>query len=286
MKYNWKISKQIDFEHPLRQYRRYLQERGLRESTIVGYEGNLLRYLKFCGTDKPSIKEWEQFRETLFDQKLKRCTLNQYAYSAKAYHEMIGCPIIVHRMEPNNQIPYYFTEEDVENIFNAVNNIKHLAMLQTLFYACLRASELCDLNDEDLDLKALTIHVRDGKGGHDGIAYIKDRCAVTLRQYLAMRPSLVIDGDRPLFFTDYGQRWDRTVLYRMYALYKEKAGVTKQGGLHVFSRHSAASILIRNGCDILSIKEILRHKELKTTERYLHISDTDRRAKYERAMNL
>jgi site-specific recombinase XerD len=143
MKYNWKISKQTDFEQPLIKYRRYLQEQGLRESTIIGYEGNLSRYLKFCETDKPSIEDWERFRDTLFGRKLKRCTLNQYAYAAKAYHEMIGKPIIIHRLEPNNQIPYFFTEEDIEKIFSVINNIKHLAMLQALFYGCLRASELC-----------------------------------------------------------------------------------------------------------------------------------------------
>ena len=111
MKYNWKISKQTDFEQPLIKYRCYLQEQGLRESTIIGYEGNHLRYLKFCETDKPSVKDWERFRDTLFGQKLKRCALNQYAYAAKAYHEVIGKPIIVHRLEPNNQIPYFLLKK-------------------------------------------------------------------------------------------------------------------------------------------------------------------------------
>ncbi len=286
MKYNWNIPKKIDFEHPMRQYRRYLQEHGIREGTIANYEGNLLRYLKSCGTDKPTVDDWERFRDALFDQKLKRSTLNQYAYAAKAYHEMIGVPITVHRLEPNNQIPFFFAEEDIEKIFAAVSNIKHLAMLQTLFYACLRASELCALNDGDLNLKDHTIHIREGKGGRDGIVYITNRCAETLRQYLAMRPSLIIDGKQPLFFTDYGQRWDRTTLYRMFALYKEKAGIKKQGGLHVFSRHSAASILIKNGCDILTVKELLRHKEITTTARYLHISETCKRDKYERYLTM
>ena len=283
MKYDWNISKQTDFELPLRKYRLFLLENGLRESTIIGYGGNLLRYLKFCETDKPSVEHWERFRETQFDRNLKRSTLNQYTYAIRAYHEMIGVPIVVHRLEPNNQIPYFFTEDDVHKIFSAVNNIKHLAMLQTLFFACLRASELCSLNDQDLDLKDLTVRIRDGKGGRDGIGYITGTCANTLRQYLSVRPTLVVNGEKPLFFTDYEQRWDRTALYRMYAIYKDKAGIEKKGGLHVFSRHSAASILIKNGCDILTVKELLRHKDLSTTARYLHISEDDKRTKYERA---
>ena len=286
MRCNWKISKHTDFEQPLIKYRRYLQEHGLRESTIVGYEGNLLRYLKFCENDQPSVEDWERFRDTLFGRKLKRCTLNQYAYAAKAYHEMVGKPIIIHRLEPNNQIPYFFTEEDIEKIFSVISNIKHLAMLQTLFYACLRASELCNLNDEDLDLKGLTIRIREGKGGRDGLAYITSKCANTLRQYLTIRPPVLIDKERPLFFTDYGQRWNRTALYRMFAVYKEKAGIEKKGGLHVFSRHSSASILAKNGCDLRSIQALLRHQDINTTLRYTHLSDATKREKYEQYLTL
>ncbi len=106
MKYNWNITKKANFEHTLRRYRLYLHENGIRDSTIAVYEGNLLRYLKFCETDKPSVDDWERFREAQFNQKLKRSTLNQYAYAAKAYHEIIGVPIEVHRLEPNNQIPF------------------------------------------------------------------------------------------------------------------------------------------------------------------------------------
>jgi integrase/recombinase XerD len=95
--------------------------------------------------------------------------LNQYAYAVKAYHDMLGDPIAIKRLDPKNQIPYYFTSEDVENIFSVCNDLKHLAMLQTLFYGCLRAMELCNLDDDDLDLRRLILHVRQGKGGNYGI---------------------------------------------------------------------------------------------------------------------
>ena len=68
----------------------------------------------------------------------------------------------------------YFNEDDVLKIFSICHNIKHLAMLHTLFYGCLRASELCHLDDGDIDLKNLTIRVREGKGGRDGIVYLSN----------------------------------------------------------------------------------------------------------------
>jgi integrase/recombinase XerD len=102
-------------------------------------------------------------------------------------------------------LPYYFTEEEVILIFGVCHNLKHLAMLQTLFYGCLRASELCNLDDEDLDLKKATIRIREGKGGRDGIAHLSPSCINTLVKYLQVRPHLEIDGRTPLFFTDFAK---------------------------------------------------------------------------------
>ena len=159
-------------------------------------------------------------------------------------------------------------------------------MLKTLFYACLRASELCSLNDEDIDLKSQTVHICNGKGGREAVTPISADCSDIIREYLKVRPQLEIEGEHPLFFTDYGNRWNRCDLYKMFICYKAKAGIIKPGGLHVFSRHSAASILIKNGCDIMTIKELLRHEDIETTVRYLHISDQTKREKYEKYLTL
>ena len=72
----------------------------------------------------------------------------------------------------------------------------------------------------------------------------------------------------------------------MFAIYKEKAGIKKCGGLHVLSRHSAATIMIANGCDIRIVQEVLRHKDIRTTLRYAHVSDKTKREKYEQYLTL
>lgn len=160
-------------------------------------------------------------------------------------------------------------------------------MLKTLFYGCLRASELCALTDEDLDLKSLTIRIRNGKNGRESIIPISPDCAETLREYLRIRPKFQVQGKNPLFYTDRGNFWDRRDVYRMFIGYKSKAGLKdKPGGVHVFGRHSAASVLIKNGCDIMTIKELLRHNDIATTARYLHLSDQTKREKYERYLVL
>ena len=106
---------------------------------------------------------------------------------------MCGQSISFNFVRPMNTIPHFFDENDVAELFTICHNLKHLAMLQTLFYGYLRASELCSLDDCVLDLKSLMLRI-EGKGGKESIVYITDECAKTLRRYLEIRAPLEIDG--------------------------------------------------------------------------------------------
>jgi integrase/recombinase XerD len=267
-------------------FHEHLREQGLRETTIENYIGNVQRYIKSAGSDNPSSDDYSRFRAYLHSQNLSRSTLNQYGYAIKAYHEMLGNNVDFKRIAPNNHIPLYFSADEVDRIFASVHNLKHLAMLQVLFYGCLRATELCNLNDEDVNLQILTLRINNGKGGRDGIVYIKDECARILKDYLAVRPPLILERQQPLFYTDYGQRWRRVDLYHMFARYKAKAGINKRGGLHVFSRHTPATIMISKGCDLRIVQRLLRHKDIRTTLRYAHVSDTVARDWYNKSLKL
>jgi integrase/recombinase XerD len=275
-----------DIKPALKRYNRYLEDMGIRDSTRTSYVFRVGKFLEFVKDDKPTTDDFSRFRETLHERKLSRSTINNYCFAIKKYYEMCGQSVSFNFIRPINTIPYYFDETDIDKIFAACHNLKHLAMLQTLFYACLRASELCNLDDSDLDLKAMTIKVRDGKGGKEAITYITDDCAKTLKRYLEVRTPLEIEGRRPLFYTDFGGLWERRGVYRMFMYYKKLAGIEKHGGVHVFSRHSVGSLLVKRGCDIVTIKELMRHSNVQTTMRYLHVSDATKREKYEKYINL
>jgi len=287
LKVDWNRKvKKCDLEPTLSRYRRFLVDLGLGSSTIDMYVFRAGKYLEFSETDQPTAEDFVKFREILQDKRLSRSTLNQYGFSIRKYHEMIKQPITFPFLKPNDTIPFFFNEQDVAKILSVIHNLKHYCMLRVMFYGCLRASELCNLNDEDIDFEAKTIRIREGKGGREAIVPLNPELIPLLRDYLKVRPSLIIDNEQPLFITDYCRRWDRMDLHRMFRQYKEKAGVKKSGGLHVFGRHSPASIMIKNGCDIMTIKEIMRHKDIETTARYLHISDQTKREKFEKYLVL
>jgi integrase/recombinase XerD len=279
---NWEREVRTEVFRPaLKRYCRYLEDAGLRESTISSYVFRVGKFLENAQNDAPQGEDFTRFRDMLHEERLSRSSINNYCFAIKKYFEMNGKSIDFNFVRPMNTIPHFFDENDIAKLFSVCYNIKHLAMLQTLFYGCLRASELCSLDDCNLDLKSLSLRV-EGKGGKEAMVYITDDCAKTLRRYLEVRAPIEIDGRKPLFYTDFGGRWERRSVYRMFMQYKKLAGIEKHGGVHVFSRHSVGSLLLKRGCDIVTIKELMRHSDVHTTMRYLHISDATMREKYER----
>lgn len=283
LKTAWKISNE---DALLTKYARYLRDKGVRPSTLDNYIARMGVYLRFCGQEQPSQETGQRFRDQLMDKGLSRSSINNYCFAICTLHRMLGLDFEFTFLKPNNHIPDYFTADEVNRIFEEIKNIKHLAIFKIAFYACLRASDICNLDIEDLDLDRLSLKVVDGKGGKSAVLYLSEDAASTLQDYLAVRPDQKIDGRNPLFFSDFGARLDRRDIHRLVVSYKKKAGINKPGGAHVLFRHTPASIMVLNGCDLLTIQHVLRHNDIKTSMRYLHLADEAKRERYDRFLKL
>ena len=147
MKQNWRIKVFIeDFKPFLSKFEAYLKGNGLRESTVEDYTARVGRFLRYAQDFQPSVDVAKSFRELLVARNLARSTINNYSFAIKSYSKMVGIEIDFPFLDRNDNLPYYFDEDDVLKIFGSCRNLKHLAMLKTLFYGCLRASELCKLD--------------------------------------------------------------------------------------------------------------------------------------------
>jgi integrase len=284
---NWDASQvKLELNPLIKQYERFLRSQNYRDSTIEGYCNLIKVYLKFVENDRPTIDQAVKFRENLINspRKLKPSSINNYYAAIKLYHKMNGEDLNLPLLKVNNKINFYYNEEEILNLLSVIKNIKHLTMVATMFYCLLRASDLCNLNMQDLNIKELNLYIRDGKRGKSAVIPIPPVCGGILKKYLQVRPSFKID-EEPLFFTDYGNRWERRDLYRMIVGYKNKANIHKTGGCHML-RHSAASILIKNGCDIGTLKELMRHENIQTTARYITVLDSTKRSKLEKYLVL
>jgi integrase/recombinase XerD len=276
----------VDLNPVLTRYQKYLKRIGLKESTVGLYVKLISAYLQDANTELPSQNDAERFTNSLHEKKLSGSAINNFTAAIMKYHAMIDQPIKLSFLKLNNSLPYYFDETDILKIFSVCSNLKHYCMLKVLFFGCLRSGELCKLDVSDYDSSNLTLRLRETKNNSDAITFINDETARELNKYLRIKPKIAIDDHEPLFITDFCHRWTPRRVLQMFLHYKEKAGIQKKGGVHCFSRHSSATLMISKGCDLRSVQAILRHRDIHTTLRYTHLCDAVKREKHSQYLTL
>jgi len=247
-----------------------MTDRGYSDASIDDYLKAIRLYLQTSENTTHSIEDAKKYHSKMAASNLARATVNIRRAALIAFYKSQDIKLRLPYLKPNNQVPYFFDENDVLTIFNSCSNLKHYAMLNLMFHCMLRVSDLCNLEDRDVDLKNFTLRIRNGKGGKSALLPISTECAQVLRSYLQVRPPLEIDGRQYVFYTDWGQKWSRRSVEQIFQYLKERSGITKPGGVHVFGRHTPASIMVKNGCDVYSLQQLMRHSSIKTTARYLH----------------
>lgn len=171
------------------------------------------------------------------------------------------------------KLPIIPGREEVAQLLAAASNLKHRAMLTTLYACGLRIAELTHLRILDIDSRRMIIHVRQGKGRKDRIALLSQRLLGLLREYwTAYRPEdWLFPGrwsDRPI--TPTSVRKACTKICR-------DAGLKKKLNPHSL-RHAFATHLLEDGADVRTVQLLLGHRSLSTTSRYTHLSTQHLRA--------
>lgn len=164
--------------------------------------------------------------------------------------------------------------------------IRNWVMVEILYSAALRVTELTSLDLKDVDLSSRTLRVT-GKGNKQRIVPFGVPAATALRQWMEVRPILAaadkgaLSNETALFLGVRGKRIDarvvRTQIHRLAA----RAGV-KDMAPHGL-RHSSATHLLEEGADLRFVQEYLGHSSVSTTQRYTHVDSARLRDIYERA---
>ncbi len=146
------------------------------------------------------------------------------------------------------------------------------AILETLYAAGLRVSELARLRADDVNLEVGYLRCL-GKGGRERIVPIGSQAIQAIREYArSLRPMLVESEHGPsnLFVTRTGRGMDRTNIWRLVQRYARAAGIEGPVGPHTL-RHCFATHLIEGGADLRIVQELLGHVDVSTTQIYLHL---------------
>lgn len=168
-----------------------------------------------------------------------------------------------------SSLPKFFSKDEIKRIFDATDNLKHKAMLMTIYSCGLRLSELLNLKITDIRSADKLLQINKSKGNKDRVVSLPDRLLEILREYYKQyKPSAYLfegaNGGR------YSERSVQLVLKKALA----KGKINASGSVHTL-RHSYATHLIQSGVDIRIVQKLLGHESIKTTQIYTHITDID-----------
>lgn len=162
------------------------------------------------------------------------------------------------------KLPEILSVNEVQSILKAPNNIKHKALLMTIYGAGLRVSEAVNLRIKDIDSDRMTLHIRNCKNRKDRYVILPLLVRDILRQYwqACQFNDFVFPGQKP------EKPITTSTASAIYQQAKASAGIKKSGGLHAL-RHAFATHMLEAGEDLFVIKKLLGHSSIQSTVRYL-----------------
>ena len=268
-------------------YIRY--ERNLSPMTVMTYEQFLRDFESyFRGLDTTAdwttvdadiIRDW---LEQMLDNGAKATTVNTALSAVRSFFRYALRRKLVekdpaHLIEgpkKSKPLPQFVREKEMDELIDDKEwgdtfiDVRARAILILLYETGVRVSELTGLDDEDLDVTAGQLEVT-GKRNKQRIVPFGQELATAIGQYVNQRDTEVERQTTALFVTDKGERMTRQQVYAIVRRYLGEVTTLKKRSPHVL-RHSFATAMLNNGAGLESVKKLLGHESLETTEIYTH----------------
>lgn len=279
--------------------KRYLQfvkvEKGLSENSVVSYENDLARYLRFIKNDMKindlggvTLTHIENYLEELTELGLTTSTIARNISSIRSFHEFA---VVENFSEANpaelvdlpkkaKKLPEVLTADEVERIIDKADRtdnagIRDAAILETLYATGMRVSELTNLEMDTLFFEIGFIRVI-GKGNKERLVPVGEAAQTSLEHYIErvreefINPKNREKAENKLFLNQRGGPLTRMSIWNIVNKYAQKAEIEKNVYPHIF-RHSFATHLLEGGADLRAVQEMLGHTSILTTEIYTHV---------------
>lgn len=248
--------------------------KGCTSGTISAYQACMKKVLTFL--DKPvddiTTDDLLNYLHHMITLGRTNSTVNQnhsiinffFSQVLRKHHIVAPLPF----MRKIKKLPEILTIAEVNSILNCSQNLKHKTIFMTIYGSGLRIGEVLRLRVSDIDSKKMQLRILQGKGRKDRYAILSERNLKCLRDYYcAYRP------DDLLFFPySYKDKpMSKNTIEKDFKSTVAAAGINKKVTPHSL-RHAFASHLLENGTDIYTIKSLLGHSTLRSTEVYLQLS--------------
>ena len=280
-------------------------ERGLSANTLAAYRNDLSALAKFqCPKNKPpiswgSVKERDirNFLDDLDKRGYSLATKSRKIASAKSFFNFLKSEGIIHnnlmdevRQPRSGQVlPKALSIEEVDLLLNfksekqSTEDLRDGVMVELMYAAGLRVSELVGLNVRDVDLDVGSVRTI-GKGYKERIIPIYETAVESISEYVTIIRPIHSQSQKQeaLFLNRRGSRLTRQAVWLRLRKLAITVGISDKITPHML-RHSFATHLLHGGASLRHVQELLGHSNIATTQIYTHLTDKHIRNEYAKA---
>ena len=241
----------------------------------VFYKNNNINYLNI---DKKIVNSYLEY---LYKENISKNSISRKLSSIRSFYKYLlnnekityNYFDLVHNPRHNIKLPNYLKEEDLDKMFEIPDletplGVRNRLILEILYATGIRVSELVNIKIKDINKYNRTIKIL-GKGSKERIVPITDIAIDSIQNYLLTR-SQYLPAD-PLFLSSYQRRISGEGIRKIIKQSAVNTKLVRHITPHSL-RHSFATHLLNNGCDLKTLQEMLGHKSLSATQVYTHVS--------------
>lgn len=284
-----------EFENYLKNVKKY------SINTVNSYVSDINIFISYLSVEKVNYKNINRdiirsYLKYLDENNYKSSSINRILSSLNDYYNyLVKNKIIkynyfndINRPRKEKKLPNFINYAEYMNLISTIEKedntylrLRNLLLLEILFDTGLRVSEAVNIKIKDIDFKNHSIRVL-GKGSKERIVYFGDYASNYLEEYLSLREGIKSSDDEYLFWNKNYQKLTRRGAEYLINNIAKKALLKQKITPHTL-RHTFATEMLNNGCDIRSVQELLGHKSLSTTGIYTHVTNEVVREEYLKA---
>lgn len=246
-----------------------MERRGYSKNSIKNYSSNVALFFSKSIADHPKNINEGEIRKYLFRFKENNTQRNHHS-AIKLFYEI--CMRQKHKFQfipycaKSNYLPVILSQNEIQRIFDVIENLKHRTILAVMYSTGVRISELLNIRLKDIDRNNMVIYITDGKGSKPRQVTLKIEVLQLIEKYW-----LQYRTKEFLFEGQTKRKYSARSINEFLKTYSEKAGITKKVHAHLI-RHCTGTHLTEAGVQLGIIQRSFGHSSPNTTAIYQHIS--------------
>ena len=288
-------------ENKINEFLEYIEkQKKYSNNTIKNYRIDILEFEKYIKDNSVNYLDVDyefikSYLMVLYDKKLSRTSISRKLSSLRSFYKYLFINDLINTNpfkyvstpKKEKKLPKYLGIDEIETIFNIPNLNESLGqrdkvILEVLYASGIRVSELVNIKIEDIDLDRKEIKIL-GKGNKERISYIGDYAIDAIDLFINDGRNKILSKynkfSNYLIINGKGNKITTRGVQKIIDNIVKKAGLKKHISPHML-RHSFATHLLNEGCDIKVVQELLGHESLESTQIYTHVSNEHLREVY------